>query len=274
MNRRYFDLNTDAAPTEFSFAAQMTARGHVVVTLDPLGIGGSSRPEDGFLLTPEVLIQAGAAAAATLRTELLNGAVTGKPLESLRSVGVGHSMGAMLTAMQQARYGGHDALMLFGFGTQGLTTALTDDERTYADQPERTRDHIVQLARARSPQPYPELGPTPQGRELFAGERADRRGVEALKAARAPLLVTPGLFSMIPGSTVPDCALLDVPLLLAVGDRDIAGPPHEIPASFPRSRDITLWVLPATGHCHFLFDSRRRLFARAAEWCEGTLSER
>jgi pimeloyl-ACP methyl ester carboxylesterase len=97
--------------------------------------------------------------------------------------------------------------------------------------------------------------------------------VEALKAARAPLLVTPGLFSMIPGSTVPDCALIEVPLLLAVGDRDIAGPPQQIPASFPRSSDITLRVLPATGHCHFLFDSRRDLFARAAQWCEGALSE-
>jgi len=81
------------------------------------------------------------------------------------------------------------------------------------------------------------------------------------------------LFSMIPGSTAPECAQIDTPLLLGVGDRDIAGPPHEIPASFPASRDLTLLVLPATGHCHFVFDSRHGLFERVASWCEAILRE-
>jgi pimeloyl-ACP methyl ester carboxylesterase len=79
---------------------------------------------------------------------------------------------------------------------------------------------------------------------------------------------------MIPGSVVPECAQVATPVLLAVGERDIAGPPHQIPASFPASRDVTLLVLPATGHCHFLFDSRRRLFERAAGWCDAILAER
>ncbi len=59
---------------------------------------------------------------------------------------------------------------------------------------------------------------------------------------------------------------------LALGDRDMAGPPHEVPASYPGSSDITLLVLPATGHAHFLFDSRHHLFDRAATWCEAIRS--
>jgi pimeloyl-ACP methyl ester carboxylesterase len=272
MNRHYFDLRARDAPGEFSFAAHLTARGFIVVTLDPLGIGDSSRPADGFALTPEVLTQAGARAAGALRQELASGTLTARPLGGVRTVGVGHSMGAMLTAMQQAQHGGHEALMLFGFGTQGLPAALSPEELAFANDPAATRANIQRLARTRSPEPYPEIGRTPQGKELFAGDKADRRGVEALQAARDRLLVTPGLFSMIPGSTVPECAQIATPLLLAVGDRDIAGPPHEIPASFRASRDITLWVLPETGHCHFLFDSRRQLFARAGDWCEAMLA--
>ncbi len=268
MNRRYFDLHTEAAPSEFSFAAHMTARGFIVVTLDPLGIGTSTRPADGFELTPDVLTLAGARATAVVRHELLAGTLTGSAIAALRSIGVGHSMGAMLTAMQQAQHGSHDALMLFGFGTQGLPVALTPEELGYANNPVATRAALVRLARARSPEPYAEIGRTPQGKELFAGDKADRRGVDALQAARAPLLVTPGLFSMIPGSSAPECAQIAVPLLLGVGDRDIAGPPQQIPASFAHSSDITLWVLPGTGHCHFLFASRQQLFARAGEWCE------
>lgn len=273
MNRHYFDLRAAGAPGEFSFAAQLTAAGFYVIALDPLGIGDSTRPADGHALTPDLLAQALATACATLRRELTAGTLTGQPLGSLHSVGVGHSMGAMLSAMAQAQHGGHEALMLFGFGTQGLTSALTPAEAAFAHDPTATRANLVRLARARSADPYPLIARTQQGRELFAGERADRRGVEALQAARAPLLVTAGLFSMIPGSCAPECAQLAIPLLLAAGDRDIAGAPHELPASFSGSGDITLLVLPETGHCHFLFDSRRSLFARAAQWCADLLGQ-
>ena len=63
----------------------------------------------------------------------------------------------------------------------------------------------------------------------------------------------------------------ELPIKRCRGDRDIAGPAHQIPSGFPRSADLTLLVLPSTGHCHFLFDSRRRLFERAAAWCETIL---
>jgi pimeloyl-ACP methyl ester carboxylesterase len=272
MNRHYFDLQAAGAALEFSFAAHWAARGYFVVTLDPLGIGGSSRPADGYALSPDVLAQAGAQATTAVRAGLSSGQITGTAYGPLRSIGVGHSMGAMLTVLQQAQHGGHDALMLFGFGARGLPSALTAAEAALADDAAAIRANLAALARQRSPEPYARIGPTPQGKELFAGEQADRRAVEALKRARAPLLVSAGLFSMIPGSCAAECARIDVPLLLALGDRDIAGAPHAIPASFPGSRDITLWVLAHTGHCHFLFDSRRQLFARAVDWCEDVLA--
>ena len=270
MSRGYFDLQAEG---NFSFAAALCARGYVVVTLDPLGIGESSRPRDGYQLTPEVLARANAAAVGAIHGQFVSGDLAGRPLGAVRAIGVGHSMGAMLTGVQQAHHASYQGLMLFGFGTKGLMVALSEEEKRFAGDPTATRANLVRLARLRSPDPYPAVPRTQQGRELFAGATADRRGVEALNRVRAELLLTAGLYSMIPGSVIPECAQIKVPLLLALGDRDMAGPPHEVPASYPGSSDITLLVLPATGHAHFLFDSRHHLFDRAATWCEAIATE-
>lgn len=281
LTRGYYHLQADTAASsrssapesprgraDFSFAVWMSSQGFIVITLDPLGVGGSSRPRDGFELTPDVLVAGSARAVENIRHDLMKGAITDRlpPLSGLQTIGVGHSMGAMLTAMQQAREHQHAAVMLMGFGTQGLPAELSAAEAVFAGDAVGARENIVRLARARGKDPYPEIRPSRQARAIFAGENAERPGVDALQSARAPLLMTAGLFSMIPGSVAAECARIAVPVLLAVGDRDLAGPPHTIPLSFPASPDVTLLVLPATGHCHFLFPSRRRLFQRAADW--------
>jgi alpha-beta hydrolase superfamily lysophospholipase len=269
MNRHYFHLPGEGG---FSFAEHLTAQGFIVVTLDHLGVGDSSRPQDGFALTPDLLARANAHAVEVIRAELRTGLPGQAALPQLRSVGIGHSMGAMLTVMQQAHHGGHAALGVFGFGTRGLSSALSAEELAFAGDPQGARANLVRLARLRGPDPYPLVPRSAQGRELFAGATADRRGVEALQRARASLLLTAGEFSMIPGSCAPECAAVDTPVLLVFGDRDMAGPPHEAPASYPGSPDVTLLVLPATGHAHFLFPARAQLFERVAQWCRTVLS--
>ncbi len=57
MNRRYFDIGGDD-PGGFSFARHMAAKGYVVACVDHLGIGESTRPTDGFILTPDLLAAA------------------------------------------------------------------------------------------------------------------------------------------------------------------------------------------------------------------------
>jgi alpha-beta hydrolase superfamily lysophospholipase len=270
MNRVYFNLQGEG---DFSFAAHLVARGFIVVSLDHLGVGESSRPADGFALTPDLLAKANAIAVEALHKALRCGEITGQPLPLLPSIGVGHSMGAMLTAMQQAQRPSHAALVLFGFSNAGLVAALTPDEKQFAGDPDGLRANLIRLARLRGDDPYPQVKRSAQGTELFAGATADPRGVEALKPARASLLLTAGVFSMVPGSCAPESARISVPVFLALGDRDMAGPPHLIPASYPGSPDVTLLVLPATGHAHFIFPARQHLFERVAGWCEAMLPE-
>ena len=102
---------------------------------------------------------------------------------------------------------------------------------------------------------------------MFAGDRADARGIAALKSASdEPMLPLPSFLSMLPGNVAPEAASIDVPIFLGVGDRDIVGPPGQIPGAFSHSPSVELHMMPATGHSHFLFASRLALFDAIAVW--------
>lgn len=274
MNRRYFDLRTEDGDPSFSFAAQMTQRGFIVIALDHLGIGDSSRPPDGYALTPEVLAQANQNATAELLARLREGRFgeMRPAMPKLCSIGVGHSMGAMLTVLQQAYGAQHAALALLGFSTRGLPQFLPEDVRELAPDVPALRARLVGFARRMFVQPYPVLRSSAgTGTELFGSATADPRGVAALRAAADCLLPVPALLAMVPGNVAPEAARIEVPVFLGLGDRDLARPPQDAPAAFTSSPAVTLLVLPETGHSHFLFASRDRLFDELTCWAHESL---
>lgn len=261
MNRGYFDLMPDDGDAAFSFARQMSVRGFHVLTIDHLGIGDSSRPADGYALDAELLAAANNEALSQVVVDLR------RSMPTLCSVGVGHSMGAMLTLVQQAQHTPHAAIALLGFSTRGLPDYTPPGLADLAKDPRALREQLPALARRMFRQPYPKVQRDPQAKGIFGGSAAQPLGVAALKAASdEPLLPLPAYHSMLPGNVAPAAARIDVPVFLAVGDRDMAGPPQQIPAAFTASQDIELQVLPDTGHAHFLFAARHQLFDRLAVW--------
>lgn len=269
LNRRYFDLQVDDDDS-FSFAAQMARRGMITVAIDPLGVGGSSRPDAGFDIVPEVATAALDPVCRCISAELQAGTLAPSLLPALPKllcVGVGHSLGGMMTVMQQARFRNFDAMVLFGFAPVGMPEVLSEEARAMAFDAPTIRANVVRLARAFHGEPYPEVKPSGRGREIFGGG-ADPRAMNALRTVRDRLLATLSMFVIIPGSSAPEAAQIDVPLLLVVGDRDMCGPPHQLPASFPASSDITLLCLPETGHSHLVFVSTSAMFPRLALWVD------
>lgn len=273
MNRRYFDLQAEGDPG-FSFAAQMTQRGYIVIALDHLGLGDSSRPADGYALTPQLLAQANQHATAEILARLRAGRLCEElsALPTLRSIGVGHSMGAMLTVLQQFYGRQHAGLALLGFSTGGLPQFLPPDVRALAADTTAVRARLVEFARRMFVQPYPLMrSSSGEGAELFGGVKADARGVAAIKAATDCLLPVPALMAMLPGNVAPEAAQIEVPVFLGLGERDLAGPPGEAPVAFTSSRAVTLEVLPGAGHSHFLFASRVGLFDGLDRWARESL---
>lgn len=267
MTRRYFDLQAPGDDS-YSFAARMAARGFASVLVDHLGVGESSRPKDSYALTGEVLAAANMRVLDHVLGKFSNGSLINglQAIPQVISAGIGHSMGAMLTVLQQAAAHQHAGIAVLGFSTRGLPEFVSAEARELAPDHAAARRAAPRLARAMFREDYPVIGRTAEGATLYAGKTAEPAGVEAIKAARAGLLPVPAFASMLPGNVAPEAARIDVPVFVGLGDRDLAGPPLEAPKAFTASPAVTFELLPGTGHSHFLFAARHQLFDALARW--------
>lgn len=260
MNRNYFDLPTPAGEATASFVDAMTAKGFAVAMLDPLGIGESSVPADPYDLTPDVQARALAEAVDALVRRVRTGGISGLPaLPNIRIVGVGHSYGAALSVGIQAYRPCYVGLALFGFGVAPMPRFDRSSEHAVPDAAlpiEEGRARLPQAVRAIFQKPYLDIEPT-------GGERA-----KILARANDRLLATTAYSTMLPWLFQANAAAIDVPVLLAFGDRDLHGLPHENVRHYPNSNDVTLLVLPETRHNHFIYETRATLFDRLAQWTQ------
>lgn len=263
VTRDYYDLRDPAAPEDdgFSFAAAMAAAGHIVVTVDPAGVGESTRPADGYMLTTEAVAEGNARALVKLRAV----PVAGLPsLADLPLIGTGHSAGAMIDVVHQAATRDFDAMALFCFGTAGLPEYMDDTHRAAIAEPDGGRSRIVELARARfGTEPY--LPAPVHDKDTPSGR--------ALKRVMDRVLANIGMHAMLPGNVAKELAALDVPVFLSVGDRDMTGPPHLLPRDYAACPDFTLHVVPTSGHHVFVAPGADRLFRRFIHWADGLPSD-
>jgi pimeloyl-ACP methyl ester carboxylesterase len=268
MCRRYFDLEVASDAGTYSMARHLAMRGVVVVTLDHLGVGDSSVPDDPYTLTPQVLADVNAFAVEEVLDRLRAGSIIPSfpAMPDLWSIGAGHSMGSLLTVYQQARHRSYTGLVLLGFGTRGLPSHLEERELRYAGDPDGLIDALEGLARQRFSDPLPVM---PRGSStLLVGHAMPEPVRDALVAARAPQLAMAGLSSMIPGSSRHALQKLDVPVLVAVGDGDITGPTEAIREDIPTSVNLSLYVLEGSGHNHNVAPTRKQLWDQILLWID------
>jgi pimeloyl-ACP methyl ester carboxylesterase len=266
MSRRYYDVPVPPGAGSYSMARHIAGRGYVVVTVDHIGVGDSSRPDDGYALTPPAVAAANVHAATELLDRVRAGRLAGAPrVERPVPVGVGHSMGALLTVWQQARHRRYDAVCLLGFGAGGLAQALSEDELRYAGDAERFHTDLSTLVRARWGDPLP-VGTTATSPMLLAGMAVPDDVVAAMEQTTTTLLAPVGLTSMMPGSSTNELQSIDVPVFLGVGSKDITGEPRRIAAAFTGASDITLFVLADAGHNHNVAPNRVQLWDRIVTW--------
>jgi pimeloyl-ACP methyl ester carboxylesterase len=263
VSKRYFDLG-DPDNRRFSFAQAMAERGCITVSIDPPGIGDSERPEDGYLITPDVLSTAYEGAVRAMQGELREGFAGRAPMADFTSIGVGHSMGAMAVTSAQANSALFDALLVMGSGPYGLPEHLPPALRPLAADPSMARAEIAERMRAAGLPAYVELRSSEVSRTMLGS--GDPLARVALREARAVLLAVPGFFVMIPGSWAPEAARITVPLMLVFGDSDICSEPREVPKWFASANDIRLVVLAETGHNHFVHASIGLLTRQIAAW--------
>jgi pimeloyl-ACP methyl ester carboxylesterase len=265
----YFDLHVAGDDTSYSMAAHLADAGCTVLALDHLGTGASSTVEDNFLVTPEILATASRAAFAALLAQLREGSLVPglEPMPTPLPIGVGHSMGAMITIMEQARYGTYVAVVNLGGGGAGLPEHLHNPSWVTWDLP-RLRASLVELARQQF------SGAVERDRDrpgIFHAADVPAPVLGAFRSQLTTLLPSCALASIIPSFSDPERGEISVPLFLGFGEHDLSQVPHESVPRFRSSHDITLFVLTGSGHCHNQAGNRWQLWDRMTEWARSAL---
>jgi len=272
--RRYFDLppfNGEA----YSQAKHHVAAGFVVVAYDHLGVGDSTCPENEEL-SNETIAAANDAAVRALIEMFEGGTISSRlpPLKDIFKIGMGQSLGGCLTIMMQAAHRTFDAIVPLASSTlQGVLPQPTEEAR---------RAGIEGFVAAHS-----DTGKPPDDRAPASGVTdfiypffwddtpreildADQKGGfpvrETAPAWGSKTIPRCASIFMTPGHLIASAASVEVPVFIGLGERDTCADPLAEPASFVRSRDVSVFIVPRMAHMHNFASTRRILWDRIVAW--------
>lgn len=246
----------------YSFAEHLSAAGMLVVAIDHLGTGESSRHPHAAALTPDVVSQANAAALSRVVSAATTGELA-RGLDPLRLgpvVGVGHSMGAMLAIFQQSLYGGFDAIAPLGYGTVGPWARLQGiGAPSYESVMQPAREGALDA-------PFKADRTTPEMRHHFYWEDVPAEVIAADDLTNTYLPGVTGPLSIVPFIATDHAGRVECPVFIGLGERDSTTGHHQEPHAYASSKDITLFVLAGSAHCHNTAGTRHVLWDRLARW--------
>ena len=272
--RGYYDLHFPGR-SGYSQAEHHTARGLVFVAYDHLGAGDSSR--DGLdAMTIETIAAADHAAVSEITRRLADGTLSDSfpLLRRMVRIGIGQSMGGGVTILMQGRHRTFDAIAALGYSA--IHTVLpqqTEEAR------ERTKA-VFRYSRETDPRT---LSVADTGRRVsdyiypFHWEDVPAVIVQADLGSGFPVRdpMPPWASATIPNCVVAmmavgyvkeEAAAVDVPVLMGFGERDTSQNPHLEPSAFPRSADVSVYVVPTMAHMHNFASTRHLLWDRIADW--------
>jgi alpha-beta hydrolase superfamily lysophospholipase len=253
-DKRYHHAVIEGHPG-YSAAEHLAALGNIVLLHDHLGVGESTRLPQQPNATRQVVALANHAAAVQFHERLRSGALHAglPPLPDFVRIGGGHSMGGMLTIIQQALHRSHDGVMVIGYTAEGVHFTMNGQKLRAADfvpaeSPDYTRNE-------RAP--------------LHEGFHWDDVPAAVIAADDAMAVETPaciGLDSIRTQIVKAEAAAIDVPVYICLGERDVSPDPHAEPSYYRASRDVTLHILPRSGHCQSFASTRREMWERMHHW--------
>lgn len=276
--RRYFDLPGPCG----SQAEHHARRGTVVVAIDHLGTGDSSIPP-----TEVTTLATVAAASHAAVTEVLGRLRQGTlapgvpPVDLAAVVGAGQSLGGHAVAVMQANHRTFDGVALLGSSMICTTMPVRPGAPAVVIPDGATPEQASALALAGTDWNWvwhwpdtlaagASAGPddlaSPGPDDLASLVAADiAAGLPARRTAPPwGSLTYPGYGAsmMRPGVVADEAARIDVPVLLATGERDVCRPPAEEVGAFTAARDISVFVVPRMAHMHNFAATRALLWER------------
>lgn len=266
-DKHYWHMQIDGHPG-YSFGEHLAEAGFVVIALDHLGVGESTDPTASGQLGLELLAAGDAEVARQVREGLRNGdLIDGVSRVAAPLVGVGHSMGACLTTMVQANTGIYDAVALLGYGVQ--IANVFQERIDAADLESRVKQSMSLACQLSGASPLDSHMNVPRLdlEDMFYAGEVPQRVIDADTAAQSRVPVRAGAEVATPGFVERYTPQVNVPVFLAFGAAiDVSPNPYIEPANYTGSADVTLHLVPKSGHCHNFASHRRELWDRIAAW--------
>jgi pimeloyl-ACP methyl ester carboxylesterase len=291
--RRYYSFDMPDG-TGGGQAGWHTQRGWIFVACDHLGFGDSSVPE-GNVLDYDNIARGNHATVEAVMDKLENGTLLEgyPPVRGATKIGIGQSMGGCFTIVAQGQLGTFDGIASLGFS--GIHTVVPTRPGTplaawpwvlrgsdpdnpkilnmaalaAAAGPTLGGQDSLTGAAAQSEHPfawsfhYDDEPADIVAADMTAGTGADGVPLPVWRSATTPAC---GLYMVAPGTVSTEAAAITVPILLAMGERDVVPNPWLEPMAFKSSTDITLFVCPRMGHMHNFAHTRHQFWARIHSW--------
>jgi pimeloyl-ACP methyl ester carboxylesterase len=263
--KAYWHLEVPGHPG-YSFAEHLSARGMLVMAVDHIGTGQSSRHPRAIELTPDVVAAANQAALSEALARIAEGTLVAE-MEAMdvgAVVGVGHSMGAMLGIFQQSLHGSFDALAALGYGTVGPIVDLAD-EQTGIVAP--SLESIMHEARSGAfDEPFMADRTLPSLRHHFYWDDVPADVIAADDLTNTYLPGVTGPMSIVPFIASDHAGRIRCPVFIGLGERDSTSSHYDEARGYYSSNDITFFLLARSAHCHNYAGTRRLLWDRLARW--------
>ena len=254
-NRHYFDLQEAG----YSEAEYHIGQGVVVVAIDHIRVGESDMPpleETSLAATAE----ANHAVLQTILNRLEDGSLSpGLPgIHPAAVIGEGQSMGGHIALLMQANHRSFDALAMLG--SSATCTRLPGRNRA---------DDICLLGKSDATEGLARFADFDwryayhweDVPEYYAAVREvaiDGTDLPYWRTETSPNAAG----SLLPGHYAEEAARIDVPVLLAMGERDVTQDPLREAAAFISASDRAFLVVPRMAHMHNFAGTRHRLWSR------------
>jgi alpha-beta hydrolase superfamily lysophospholipase len=260
-------------------------RGWIFVSVDHLGVGGSSQHgPDALGFGP--VVAASEAAEADVWQKLAAGTLIdglGRiDAERAVKIGIGQSMGGSLTVVQQGRFHSYDGIGVLGYGVLGtlpptapgtppLVLPWMPRDEPLAEGVITNAPALAALDPAASPGTdamawgfhFDDIDPAVVARDME--DYPTRKG--DLPAWGSATIPSPAvLWCIAPGAVLVEAAAITAPVLVAMGERDVVVDPRGEVRAYASSPSVDLYVGPRMAHMHNFAGTREELWARIETW--------
>jgi hypothetical protein len=205
-----------------------------------------------------VVARANHEAASQLFARLAEGSLHGS-LPALRDfirIGGGHSMGGMMTIVQQARHRTYDGVMIMGYTADSVYSTVNGQKL-------RMADFLPQGD-------YPDYSSPDRSsmHENFHWKDVLAAVIAADDALAAETPTSIGFDSIRTGIVREEAGKIDVPVYICLGEQDVSPDPHAEPGFYRASNDVTLHLLPRSAHCQTFASTRHQMWNRMHRWSQ------